>query len=217
MTDNDTLRCQGYEWYDPNPYGWAPSQWDEYYSVSTGEFRSSSVPPNPDWKWGYPWILPYAVQFGSNQTWLVGGKAFTVTGPHSGFTAFGKAIQFWKLMNRDKFLFWDGGADWTQYVHPGDITLHYEAGRSRLILHTDIRRTYYYQGSQTVDTVQYIVNLTSTNAFSTGQVTTRMIDAGDSLTEANIGDESIADSETRLPGFQPAPVRSNVFEFEITE
>jgi hypothetical protein len=171
MTDDDTIECHRYHWYDPNPYDWDPEEWDAYYSVSTGRFKSSSAPADPSWKWGNPWIVPYDVQFGDGQTVSVGGQAFTVSGPHSGYTAFGQAVQYWQLVNEDKFLFWDGGGDWTQYVHHGDITLWYDAGHTRLLLHRDVLRRHYFKEQQTSDTVQYITNLTSSSAFSENEVT----------------------------------------------
>jgi len=168
LTDADTVRVHSHAWYSPNPLDFDSETWDSYYSVSTGHFKSSSVPSDPSWKWGYPWILPYDWQFSNGQVFWLGGQAFTVSGPHSGYTAWGQAIQYWQLVNRDKFLYWDGGGDWKQYVHSGDITLRYDAGSTRLLLHDDILRRYYYKGQQTSDTVQYIINLTEANAFPSG-------------------------------------------------
>lgn len=171
LTDTDTIRSHNYSWYDPNPYGWDSETWDSYYSVTTGYFKSSSVPGDPAWKWGNPWILPYDWQFFNGQTVSIDGQAFIVSGPYSGYTAFGKLVQYWKLVNRDKFLFWNGGGSWTQYIHPGDITLHYEAGKTRLLLYSNILRRYYYNGQITSDTVQYVENLTSANSFPSVSVT----------------------------------------------
>jgi hypothetical protein len=165
LTDADTIRSHNYSWYDPNPFDWDSETWDSYYSVTTGYFKSSSAPSDPSWKWDNPWILPYDWQFNNGQTFLLYGQAFKVSGPHSGYTSFGKAVQYWQLVNKDKFLYWDGGGDWTQYIHPGDITLWYDAGNTRLLLHRDVLRTYYKKGSPTSDTVHYITNLTSANAF----------------------------------------------------
>ncbi len=165
LTDADTIRSHNYHWYSPNPYDWDSETWDAYYSATSGYFKSSSVPDDPTWKWRSPWILPYDWQFFNGQTVSIDGQAFIVSGPHSGYTAFGRLVQYWKLVNRDKFLYWNGGGSWTQYVHPGDITLHYEAGETRLLLYSSIFRRYYYNGQITSDTVQYVQNLTSANSF----------------------------------------------------
>jgi len=170
LTDADTIRSHNYSWYDPNPLELDSEVSDSYYSVTTGNFKSSSLPSDPAWKWDYPWILPYDWQFSNGQTAYVGGQAFTVSGPHSGYTAFGKLVQYWRLVNRDKFLYYDGSSR-KQYVHPGDITLHYESGKTRLLLHYDVLRRFYYDGQLTSDTVQYIYNLTSANSFPPVSVT----------------------------------------------
>ena len=165
MTDADAIRCRNHQWYDPNPKGWDESYWDTYYSVSTGYFLASSVPGDPAWKWGTYWVMPYDVTFQSGQIMIIGGQAFDVSGPHSGYTTFGKAVQYWRLVNRDAILYWDGGIDWQLYVRPGDLTLWYDAGNTRLLLHEDIVRTDYYLGDPTPYTVQYITNLTASNSF----------------------------------------------------
>lgn len=165
LTDADTIRSHNYHWYSPNPYDWDSETWDTYYSVTSGYFKSSSVPGDPTWKWENPWILPYDWQFFNEQTVSIDGQAFIVSGPYSGYTAFGKLVQYWKLVNRDKFLYWNSGGSWTQYVHPSDITLHYEAGETRLLLYSNILRRYYYNGQITSDTVQYVENLTSADSF----------------------------------------------------
>jgi hypothetical protein len=95
----------------------------------------------------------------------IGGQRFKVTGPHSGYTAFGRAVKYWKLVNKDKFLIWDGGGDVKQYIRSGDAILHYDAGNTRLLLHDDVLRTVYHKGDRTDNTIQYIANLTSATAF----------------------------------------------------
>lgn len=192
LTDTDTIKSHNYSWYDPNPYEWDSETWDSYYSVTTGYLKSSSVPDDPTWKWRYSQLLPYDWLFSNGQTVLIDGQAFTVSGPHSGYTAFGKLVQYWKLVNRDKFLYWDGGGSWKQYVHPGDIALHYEAGKTRLLLHCNILRRYYYDGQITSNTVQYIDNLTSANSFPS--VSVAIIEA--------IGEMEDAVRQTELPGRQ---------------
>lgn len=209
LTDPDTIRCHAHSWYDPNPLDLDSETWDSYYSVSTGYFKSSSAPSDPSWKWGHPWILPYDWQFHDGQTFSIDGQAFTVSGPHSGYTAFGQAVQYWQLVNRDKFLYWDGGGDWKQYVHAGDITLWYDAGNTRLLLHCDVLRRDYYKGQQTNDTVQYIDNLTSTNAFSSvGLVTEPSADSRVPLPHPNAAAHEIStDIRDSLRDLGPMPVR----------
>jgi PKD repeat protein len=170
LTDQDMIRCHGNLWYDPNPRGFDSESWDDYYSISTGYLKSSSVPDDPAWKWGMPWILPYDWELRDGDTFHIRGQRFRVTGPHSGYTAFGRAVRYWKLVNRDRFVYWDGGGDWKAHVRSGDATLHYDAGNSRLLLRRDIVRTAYYKGDRTGETVHYILNLTSANAFP-GQTT----------------------------------------------
>jgi len=167
LTDPDTIRSHNYAWYDPNPLGFESETWESYYSVSTGYWRSSSVPPDPSWKWGCYWVLPYDWQLHGGQETTIDGQPFAVSGPHWGYTTWGQAVQYWQLVNKTKFLIWDGGGEWQQYVHSGDITLWYEADNTRLLLHDDVLRRVYYQGKLTNDTVQYIVNLTYSNSFPT--------------------------------------------------
>ncbi|MCB0018757.1 MAG: hypothetical protein KDE09_13285 [Anaerolineales bacterium] len=165
LTDVDTARSNNHSWYDPNPQGWSSSNWYSYYSVSTGIFRGTSSVPDPSWKWSYDWILAYDLQFTSGQIVQIDGQPFRVSGPHSGYTAFGKFVQYWELTNTNRFLYWSNGSDWKQYVLEGAAKLQYDAGSTRLLIHDDILRTYYYQDSRTSDTVQYISNLTAADSF----------------------------------------------------
>ncbi len=165
MTDSDTVHCQNYEWYDPNPLGFESNMWDTYYSISTYELKSSSSPGDPSVKWTTPWVMPVNWQFTNGQAWSINGLAFNVSGPYAGYTAFGQAVQYWQLVNRDTFLFWDGGGDWKQYVSPGDMRLRYDAGSNRLLLESDILRRQYYRGAPSGTTVQYIMDLTFDSNF----------------------------------------------------
>jgi|YNPNPStandDraft_1061719.scaffolds.fasta_scaffold32675_3 hypothetical protein len=170
MTDADTIRSNNYAWYSPNPFNWPDETWYSYYSISTLEFKASSVPPNPDWKWaGAYWILPYGISISNGAVVTINGQPFIVSGPYDGYTAFGKAVRYWQLTNRDKFLLWDNGGDWRLYVHPGEITIRYDAGSTRLLLYYNGLRHWYYRGSLTSDTIQWIDILTSTNAWPTAQ------------------------------------------------
>jgi hypothetical protein len=139
--------------------------------------------------------LPYDREFHDGQTTTIDGQAFMVSGPHSGHTAFGQEVQYWRLVNEKKFLYWDGGGDWKQYVHAGDITLRYDAGNTRLLLHRDVLRRIYYKGKRTDDTVQYIDNLTSANSFpSTALITEHMKRFGVPVTCSNQTTEVLSTS-----------------------
>jgi hypothetical protein len=177
MVDADTVHITNYDWYDPNPLGFPPSAWETHYSVTTGLLEWSDLPDDPDWKWNAPWIMPYNWQFGNGQTVQIDGQPFLVTGPHAGYTQFGEAVQYWQLVNTTKFLYVDGEGDWTQYVHAGDITLWYDAGYQRLLLHDDVLRRVYYKGKITSDTVQYVIELTLTNAYDSTVALPEMVRA----------------------------------------
>lgn len=162
------IRINNDNWFDPNPYGWAPTSWYTYYSVTSGEYLSSSIPPDPTWKWGENWILPYNIQYQNGQTVYIDSQEFFVSGPFTGYTSFGAPVQYWEFVNKNQFLFWDGGGDLKEYVYAGDITLRYDAGNTRLEIYSNILRHVFYQGSPTLNTVHYIVNLTAGNSFPGG-------------------------------------------------
>lgn len=165
----DTIRSHNVGWYDPDPFGWGSSQWDTYFSLSTGIFMASSSPPDPSWKWGHYRLLPYDVVFHDGQNIFIDGQPFSVSGPHQGYTAFGLPVLYWELVNTERFLFWDDGGDWRQYVRPGDAALRYDAGRTRLVIHSDVKRTWYYQGDESPYNIQYLINLTCADSFPGGE------------------------------------------------
>lgn len=165
LTDSDTIQALWNDWYDPNPYSWSSTQEYDYYSVSTSAWKSSTAISDPSWKWGDPFMLRSDHVLVNGQVTYINGQAFDVTGPFQGYTAFGKSIGYWQLVNRDRFLFWDGGDAWTQYVHPGEVVLRYDAGNTGLKIYSNIKRHYYYNGNLTSDTVQYIDQLTSANSI----------------------------------------------------
>jgi hypothetical protein len=165
LSPGNIIRGNIHAWNDPNPYGWPDDNYFNYYSVTTGEFLSSTIPEDPSWKWNYSVILPYRYQFSNGQTIYIDNQAFIVSGPISGYTGFGAPVQYWELVNRDQYLYWDGGSDWTQYIHPGEAVLRYDAGNTRILIYSNIRRYYFYQGNLTSDTVQYIDQLTAANSF----------------------------------------------------
>lgn len=165
LTDADTIQAQFYDWYDPDPLYFGDSSSTSYYSVTTGDWKSSSIPDDPSWKWGASWKLAYDATFTDGSTIMIDGQKFTVSGPTSGYTIYGKPISYWEFVNQDKFLFYDGGSDWTQYVKPGKAILRYDAGSSGLLIYDNITRQYYYQGDETNDTVQYISNVSAANSL----------------------------------------------------
>ena len=120
MVDADIAEFENRYWYDPNPLGWESEEWFSYYSVGTGDFKSSSSPGDPAFKWGHYKILPYRFSFQDGAIAEIDGQEFRVSGPFQGFGAFGQRITYWRLVNRHKFLYADGGDDWKQYIHPPD-------------------------------------------------------------------------------------------------
>jgi hypothetical protein len=165
LTDIDVGRSNNQFWYDPNPQGWTTDAWYDFYSLSTGTWLSGSIPQDSPWKWGYAWYRPYTFQFYNGQAVLIDGQPFIVSGPYSGYTAFGKAVQYWQLVNTGLLVYYDAGGDWKQYCHPGDIILHYDAGNTNLLLYDYIMRRYYYKGNLSPYTVNYVANLTFANSF----------------------------------------------------
>jgi hypothetical protein len=85
----------------------------------------------------------------------------------TGYTTYGRSIQYWELANKDEFLIRENG-ERQEYVHEGDAILRYHAGNTRLLLYESVRRHYYYAGDETGDTIQYIVQLSSSNALVAG-------------------------------------------------
>jgi hypothetical protein len=192
-TDMDTIRINNYDWYSPNPFGWSDWSWYSYYSVSTLKFIANSYPHNPAWKWEAYFnyvVLPYDLLPSNGATVAIDGQAFLVSGPYPGYTAFGQPMQYWQFTNKDEFLFWDDGGDWKAYMHPGDVTLLYDAGSTRLLIHCNELRRWYHDGSLTSRTTQWIDNLTSTNAWPTAQSTPQDVDFHDP-TSSNTETETI--------------------------
>jgi hypothetical protein len=165
LTDADTIQAQFHAWYDPNPFDIEDGVETDYYSVTTGQWLASNATEDPSWKWGYSWKLAYNSTFANGSTVTIDGQKFTVTGSHTGYTTYGKAISYLEFVNQNKFLYWDNGGDWKQYVHAGEATLRYDAGTSGLLIYDNVRRHYYYQGDDFGDTIQYISNLTAANSL----------------------------------------------------
>ena len=166
MTDANTIRSHNYDWYSPDPFGWGDWSWYSYYSLLTLEPQSVRVHPN--WRWiRGDFILPYSVSPSNGAVATINGQPFLVSGPFPGYTAFGQPMQFWRFTNKDKILRWHDGGDRKIYIHPGEVTLLYDAGGTRLLIHYNEMRRRYYRDILTGDTIQWIGNLTSTNAWPT--------------------------------------------------
>jgi hypothetical protein len=204
MTAPNTIRSSNRYWYDPNPNHWEEETWYAYYSPVTARFLSSSATGDPAWKFGFPWVMPTDWHLAANKTHEIDRQEFRVSGPIDGFTAFGRPVRYWRLENKSNILYWSDGGSWTQVVRPGNLELHYDAGPTRLLLFSDVLRSYYYNGSSTGYNVQYAEKLTSSNAFTRYQ-------AGESIEEQLIDWQFIArppleqDSDLTLPGVLPPP------------
>lgn len=153
--DGDTVRVYSRFWYSPNPFDWDEETWYCYYNNVTNRPELCSSTDDPGWRWGYPWIMPPDVALENGKTVTIDGQVFDVTGPHELLTGYGELAFFWRLVNRDRFLYHYNGGEWKQYVEVGDAILFYEATSSRLLLYYDITRTYYKNDNWTGDTVRY--------------------------------------------------------------
>lgn len=172
VTSPGVVRARHHLWYNPDPLNFGESYYDSFYSLATGRFLSSSGTQNPAWKWENPLIVPYDINFYDGQTISVDGQPFLVSGPHSGYTSFGQPVQYWELTNRDRFLFYDDGGEWTQYVHAGEAKLRYDAGATRLLIYRNVLRRYYQNGNTSNYTVRYVFNLTGADSFPGGSIST---------------------------------------------
>ncbi len=159
------IQSRGYQGYAPNPKNWPEEHWLSTYDVTTGVFLSSTLPPDAKQRWGYPWILPYAVTLDHNVPVLIDNQVFLVTGPHAGTSAFGMPMNYWRLLNRDRFLYADDGAGRQEFVEPGDVEIWYDGGRSRLLMRHSVVRRVYQSGQNTGDLTRYTVNLIESNSL----------------------------------------------------
>jgi hypothetical protein len=174
LTESDTIRFNGHAWYDPDPIGFGADDWTSYYSVVTGLWKGSSSPGDPSWKWGYPWFLSYTLQLSNNKTISLDNQPFTVTGPFVGTTSWGHSIQYWQFVNQKKFLLWSDGGDWTQYIYAGEAIFRFDAGTSRLLLYSNVKRHIYYKGKFQQDTIQYIDNLSYSTSIPGSPISSNM-------------------------------------------
>jgi hypothetical protein len=191
ITGNDIIRSTNEYWYAPNPQGWGSKNWYAFYSMSSGNFLSSSAISDPAWKFSNPLIMPLSWSPIAGQPFPISGNIFNVSGPFQGITAFGRPITYWRFVNRDRLLYWDEGGEWKQYVNAGELILHYDAGATRLIIYENILRSYYLREDQTTYFVQYITKLTESNAFILNELTEQ--------------------SDSRIK-FEPGPIERGFFQ-----
>lgn len=162
QVDGDTVRLAGHRWYSPNPLDFSEESWYCHYNTGTQQAELCSGESDPAWKWGHPWILPSVVTPSNGQRVTIDGQSFDVTGPHTFLTGYGEQAAFWRLRNREKFLYHYSGGEWKQYVEAGNVTLFYEV-ESGILLYDNIKRTYYKNEQSTSNYVQY-ESLISENA-----------------------------------------------------
>lgn len=155
QVDPDTVRASGNQWYSPNPFNWQSEDWYCHYNNVTNRTESCSEVSDPEWKWRYPWIFPSDINLESGKTVKIDGQVFTVSGPHTFITGYGEEARFWRLVNRDRFLYHFNGTEWKQYVELGDAVLFYGYDNRRFLLFSNIKRTYYKNDNQTSDSVRY--------------------------------------------------------------
>ena len=154
QVDGDTVRVSGQQWYSPNPLDFASESWYCHYNTASNRAEMCSGEDDPAWKWGYFWILPAGTALANGQRLTIDGQSFDVSGPHTFLTGYGEEAAFWRLRNRDRFLFFDGGGQWTQYVEAGDVILFYDVANG-MLLYDNIKRTFYKDDASTSDYVQY--------------------------------------------------------------
>jgi len=159
--DADTIRIYGSQWYSPNPFDWQPDNWYCHYNTVTNHAELCSSQSDPAWKWIDYWILPADLALANGQTVMIDGQVFNVSGPHTFLTGYGEEARFWRLSNRDRFLYYYRGDEWMQYVERGDAVLFYDFDGSRIRLFSNVKRTYYYNDKPTSNSVRYEESLTN--------------------------------------------------------
>lgn len=205
--DNDSVRIHNRVWYDPNPFNWEPTDWYCHYNTTTNRVEvCSSTSSDPAWKWGYPWIFPTDIAVVNGGTVKIDGQVFDVTGPHTILTSFGELAYYWKMVNQKRFLYWDNGGEWQQYVEKGDAILFYESRDSGIRIYDYVQRTYYRNGDRTNDRVRYESNLTQFSGLINIVRELRGENEADAF-PAVAGDAAeLADTIERL-GIDPASLR----------
>ncbi len=156
---------RGRQWFAPNPQQWPEEVWSSRYDLPSGTFVDTSLPPDSGTKWGHPWILPYAFSLAGLKAVSVDGQVFTVSGPFETTTVFGSNLRYWRLVNRDRFLYWEGGQGESHFVESGEAELWFEAESTGLLLRQALVRHLYNSGGDTGDTIRYSINLVAANAF----------------------------------------------------
>ena len=155
QVDADTVRIYAEDWYSPNPFDWEDESCYCHDNTVSNRGELCSAQGDPAWKWGFPWILPTDVTLVSGDTVEIDGQVFNVTGPHTFLTGYGEQVNFWRLVNRDKFLIHYGGGEWKQYVEKGDASLFYEFHDSRMLIFSNVKRSYYKNDKSTANNVRY--------------------------------------------------------------
>jgi hypothetical protein len=151
--DSDTVGVSARQWYAPNPLGYDEVSWVCHYNTISNHAEYCSSESDPAWKWGFWWILPADIVPAGGQRVTIDGQVFDVSGPHTMQTGYGEAT-YWRLRNRNRFLFHSNGGEWTQYVEASDANLYYEIS-SGMLLYNNIKRTLYKNGESTSNYVQY--------------------------------------------------------------
>lgn len=166
LTDPDVIRAHVFHTYEPNnPHNWPNKEWHSFYSVTTGNFLSSSTADDPAWQWGASRYFPNTFMPADGQQIRIGNVPFTTSGPYQGTTPSGRLIAYWKFTNLTTFTMWSDGGEWTQRVEPGQAVLHYDAGPSHLRTYRRVTRRFYYNGAPTGYTVSYVDYLTHSTSF----------------------------------------------------
>ena len=151
--DGDTVGVSARQWYSPNPFDYDEESWSCHYNTASNRAEYCSGEDDPAWKWGYWWILPSDMVPAGGERMDIDGQTFDVSGPHTMQTGYGEAT-YWRLRNRNRFLFHSDGGEWTQYVEVGGANLYYEVGSGMLLYH-NVKRTLYKNGESTSNYVQY--------------------------------------------------------------
>lgn len=160
-----TVTINGKQWFAPNPQAWPEESWSSRYDALTGLFVDSTLPPDPSAKWGNPWILPYALSLAGQKAVSVDGQVFDVSGPFDTQIVGGKSARYWRLVNRNRFLYWADGQGNAHYVEGGEAELWYDAGSTGLLLRQALKRHIYRNGIDSGDIIQYSLNLVDENAL----------------------------------------------------
>lgn len=163
--DAGHVRSTGHQRFAPNPSGWPEETWITEYDPLTGTFVSSTLPEDPQQKWGFPWFLPYALDLSKSKAVSIDGRVFLVTGPLETTTVGEKPVRYWQLINRDRFLYRDEGGGKQEFVEKGNVELWYADSALRVLLRQRITRQVYENRRATGESIQANLDLTVANIF----------------------------------------------------